>query len=70
MVQSKKRPRLNSGGIVPRRYKVQILVINLDIDEKMKEVEKEGEGEDDQEKKDDNSRRLTSFPRSLHNPPQ
>ena len=55
VVQSKKRPRLNSAGTGPRRYKVEVPVINLDIEEKMKEVEHENEVEDDQGKKDDNA---------------
>ena len=55
VVQSKKRPRLNSGGTGPRRYKVEVPVINLDIEEKMKEVENENESEVDQGKKDDNT---------------
>ena len=55
VVQSKTRPRLNSAGTGPRRYKVEVPVINLDIEEKMKEVEHENEVEDDQGKKDDNA---------------
>ena len=55
VVQSKKRPHLNSAGTGPRRYKGEVPVINLDIEEKMKEVEHENEVEDDQSKKDDNA---------------
>ena len=43
------------AGTGPRRYKVEVPVLNLDIEEKMKEVEHENEVEDDQGKKDDNA---------------